>query len=111
MRSQNTKLNQIQNKASNYFLDSIVTSWKRRSIGLIALLLGFYMGGNITVYFLEKTGQRPLVVLCLVTLIEIMIRLRSNVKGDQWPLFWLAIDNFRIGIIYAVVLEAFKLGS
>jgi hypothetical protein len=33
------------------------------------------------------------------------------VRSDPWPLPWLALDNLRIGTIYAVVLEAFKLGS
>jgi len=33
------------------------------------------------------------------------------VRSVPSPLPWLALDNLRIGTIYAVVLEAFKLGS
>ena len=90
---------------------SFIGSWRRRSIGLISLLSGFYIGSNVTVYFLEKTGKRPLVVLVMVLVIELLIRSRTRVKAIPWPLPWLAIDNIRIGTVYAVVLEAFKLGS
>ena len=111
MKYQNTRLNIFQRNASNFFNRSLIGPWKRRSVGLISLLLGFYLGSNITVYYLEKTGQRPLVVICLVAIIELAIRLRVYIKTDPAPYHWLAIDNLRIGIIYAVVLEAFKLGS
>ncbi len=111
MTQQRTKWNNLQNKISSYLLDSFLGSWRRRSIALIALLAGFYVGSNITVYFLEQTGTRPLVVLIMVSIIELLIRLRTLVDIDDWPITWLLIDNLRIGVVYAVVLEAFKLGS
>ena len=108
---QNTKLNDFLNAISLYLSTSLIGPWKRRSLGLISLLLGYYIGSNITAYFLQKAGQRPLVVLGMVIIVEILIRSRTRVKGNPWPLLWLAIDNIRIGSVYAVVLEAFKLGS
>ena len=93
------------------FSEAFIGPWKRRSLGLISILLGYYFGTNITGYYLERTGQRPLIVLLLVLLIEIIVRFRSIVKTQIWPINWLVIDNIRIGLVYAVVLEAFKLGS
>ena len=61
--------------------------------------------------FLEETGKRAFVVMIMVITIEILVRLRSLVKSKKWPIYWLAIDNIRIGSIYSVVFEAFKLGS
>ena len=78
---------------------------------MISLLFGYFVGSNLTVYFLERTGQRPLVVFSMVLIVEILIRLRSRVKRFPWPLYMLALDNMRIGAVYSVVLEAFKLGS
>jgi len=43
--------------------------------------------------------------------IELMVRLRSRFVADRTPLGWLLLDNLRIGLVYAVVLEAFKLGT
>ena len=47
----------------------------------------------------------------MVIILELIVRLRSRVRSGPWPISWLAIDNLRIGTVYAVVLEAFKLGS
>jgi len=30
---------------------------------------------------------------------------------DRLPLIWVVLANLRIGLVFAVVLEAFKLGS
>jgi hypothetical protein len=86
-------------------------SWRRRSLAVLALLLGFYAGENITALWLERVGQRPLVVLLLVLLLELVVRLRTRLVGDRPGLGWILIDNLRLGVVYAVVLEAFKLGS
>jgi hypothetical protein len=47
----------------------------------------------------------------MVIVIELLIRGRSYVKQEPWPLSWLALDNIRIGAVFSVVFEAFKLGS
>ena len=45
-------------------------------------------------------------------LIELVVRLRTRLVSDQrLPLAWLMLDNLRIGFVFALVLEAFKLGS
>ena len=108
---QNTRFSQLTNKVGQYFSTSFLGPWNRRSIGLISLLLGFYIGSNVTVYFLQRIGQRPIVVFFMVLIIEILVRLRSYVSRTPWPIHWLMIDNLRIGTIYSVCLEAFKLGS
>ena len=87
-------------------------SWRRRSLAWLALLIGFYLGQNVTSLWLIQVGKRPLAVLGLVLLMELVIRVRSRwVKGVVVPLPWLMVDNLRLGLVYAVVLEGFKLGS
>ena len=106
-----TRFNSFQKSIGSYLTNSLLGPWRRRSISLLSLLFGFYIGSIVTVYFLQEIGQRPIVVLFMFALMELLIRLRTNVNKNPWPLYWLAIDNFRIGTIYSVVLEAFKLGS
>ena len=108
---QATKFQKFQSLLLSNILDILVGPWKRRSFGLISLLIGFYFGSNLTVYFLEEFGQRPIIVLIMMIFIESLVRLRTRVRNLPFPLHWIFLDNFRIGIIYAVVLEAFKLGS
>ena len=106
-----TRFNNFQKSFGTSLSSSFLGPWNRRSIGIISLLIGYYLGSNLTVYFLEKVGQRPFVVIFMVFIIELLVRLRSTVKTDRRPIYWLAIDNVRIGSVYAVVLESFKLGS
>lgn len=108
---QATRFDRLQRRFGQALLGGFRGSWRRRSLGWLALLLGFYAGQNVTTYWLELWGQRPLLVLALVLLIELMVRLRSRLATPQPALGWVIADNLRIGLLYALVLEAFKLGS
>jgi hypothetical protein len=39
------------------------------------------------------------------------VRLRTRLVKGEPPLGWVMLDNLRIGVVYALMLEAFKLGS
>ncbi len=109
---QATRFDRVQRRLAEALLGGFRGSWRRRSLAALALLGGFYGGQNVTALWLERFGQRPLVVLVLVVLIELVVRLRTRLVGDQrLPLAWLMLDNLRIGFVFALVLEAFKLGS
>ena len=111
VKIQNTKFSRFTNKLSISLGNSFIGPWKKRSLGLLSLLLGFYFGSNLTVLFQQTTNNRLLVVMSMILLIEIFVRLRSFYKKGNKPSILLISDNFRIGCIYSVVLEAFKLGS
>ena len=108
---QRTRFDGLQRRLSGLVLGGFQGSWRRRSLAVLALLLGFYAGENITALWLERVGQRPVVVLLLVLLLELMVRLRTRLVGERPGLGWILTDNLRLGVVYAVVLEAFKLGS
>jgi hypothetical protein len=108
---QRTRFDRLQRRLGDQLLWGFRGSWRRRSLSVLALLLGFYAGENITALWLERVGQRPVVVLLLVLLLEALVRLRTRVVSEQPGLGWVIADNLRIGLVYAVVLEAFKLGS
>lgn len=108
---QRTRFDRLQRRLGDQLLGGFRGSWRRRSLSVLALLLGFYAGENITALWLERVGQRPVVVLLLVLLLEAVVRLRSRLVATQPGLGWVIADNLRIGLVYAVVLEAFKLGS
>jgi len=111
MALQITRYARLQRQVGLQLKPALTGSWKRRSIGVLSLLGGFFLGSNLTTYYLDQIGQRPLVVLALVLLIEFTVRLRTRVVAQPWPVTWLVLDNLRLGLLYAVVLEAYKLGS
>lgn len=112
MTLQTTRFEQLQRRIGLHMNQALVGPWRRRSVGVLALLFGFIIGSNVTMVWFQRSGQnRPAAVLVMVIIIEVIVRLRSKVRSGPWPISWLALDNLRIGTIYAVVLEAFKLGS
>ena len=108
---QATRFQHLLERIATALLQGVRDSWRRRSLSLIALLAGFFAGNNLTSYFLVTIGQRPVVVLVLVVGLELLVRLRSHQVRGEPSLAWVICDHLRLGLVYAVVAEAFKLGS
>ena len=109
---QRTRFNRALERLAALLLGNMRGSWRYRSTVLLALLLGFYGGSNVTAYFLVSfPGGRPLAVVLMLVLVELLVRLRGRLAPSQPGLGWVVLDNLRIGAVYAVVLEAFKLGT
>ncbi len=111
MAEQRTRFRELETSVISNINGIFQGPWNQRSIGLISLLLGFYVSSNLTVYYLAKTGQRPFIAFFMLVIIELLIRIRPKSINDNNRLYWIIIDNFRVGSTFAVVLEAFKLGS
>jgi hypothetical protein len=109
---QRTRFQQFQVRLGSGLREQVLRSWRVASLTLLSLLVGFFVAQNVGGLLLAQLpGGRPLVVLGLVLLVEALVRLRSQVVRDQPPLGWVIVDNLRIGAVYAIVLEAFKLGT
>ena len=89
----------------------IADSWSKRSILLLSLLLGFYFTNSILSFLLDKSINTILLAILILLIMEISIRttLLSNIS--KLSIIIISINNFRIGSTYALILEAFKLGS
>ena len=112
MRSvQDTRLARVQTRVGQRLRLGISGPWAHRSAVLIALLAGFFLGETTTVRLLSQASVRTIVALYLVTFFEMFVRLRSRVDRVPLPLHWQVMDNIRVGFVYSVVLEAFKVGS
>ena len=55
MNIQNTNYEKAQRKLIGAFSNSVIGPWKQRSLSLISLLVGYYIGSNSILYYLEKT--------------------------------------------------------
>jgi hypothetical protein len=112
IRPQSTRFQRLIAGVAEVLLSQLRGGWRHRSVVLIALLAGFYLGGNVSSYVLPLVpGGRPALVLTLVLLIELVVRLRGRLVSGPPGLGWRIADNLRIGVVYAVVLEAYKLGT
>ena len=111
LRPQSTRLETLLTVLNRQLFGGWRGPWRRRALLVLALLIGMYLGNNLTSLWLAHFGVRPAVVLTLVLVLELIVRLRSRSVRDSVPLAWGLCDNLRIGLVYAVVFEAFKVGS
>ena len=107
---QKTNFSRIVDKSNSIFFGFISSSWKLKSINLISILFGYFLFANFLTKFISE-GKNELVMVPLLILIsEFIIRMKPPSKSNIYYL-WAIIDKIRIGSIYAIILEAFKLGS
>jgi hypothetical protein len=84
--------------------------WRRTSLQLIVMLSGFAFGNGIVSITGALSLLDPVAALVAVTLIELAIRLRRSLLlagGD--PLGLQLLDMARIGLLYGLLMEGFKL--
>jgi hypothetical protein len=112
LQPQQTRLELVQQRWGKTLRAQWGDRWATASAASLALLGGIFLGQNVSSVLLWKvTGGRPMVVLTLVVIHELLVRLRSRTVAASPPLGWVLLDNLRIGVVFALVLEAFKLGS
>ena len=107
---QNTNFSKIIDQTNNIIFGFISSKWKSKSINLISVLIGYFLFANFLTKFISEGKNELLMVPIIIIIIEIIIRLKPSSKSGIFN-FWLIIDKVRIGATYAVILEAFKLGS
>ena len=109
----------MQNTRFKAFLDSfllivnpiISDSWSKRSILLLSLLSGFYFTNSLISFLLDKSVNTIFLAITILLIMEISIRSLLFSGFSKLSIIILVINNFRIGSTYALILEAFKLGS
>ncbi len=111
MKIHKTNYNSFIRNIFSSFSKTFVGPWKYRSIGLLSILLGYYLCSTISSYLLVENQHRVTVVIFLFIVLEVAVRIRIPLYKNSRVNTLLIIDNLRIGSLYAIVLEAFKLGS
>ena len=107
---QKTKFSKINDQVNNLIFGFLSSSWKSKSINIISVLAGYFLFANFITKFISE-GKNELVMVPVIILIaEFIIRIRPYPRSRLFNL-WSIIDRIRVGASYAVILEAFKLGS
>ena len=109
----------MQKTRFRLFLDSFISilnpiikdSWSKRSIFLLSLLSGFYFTNSFISFLLDKSVNTVFLAIIILLIMEASIRSLLFSNFSKLSIIIIAINNFRIGSTYALILEAFKLGS
>ena len=112
MIKQRTKLEKINAKIAKFFSIILIGPWKIRSIYFLSILIGYYLSSNLVSYLISEQKQKLYILIILLISIETIIRIRHKlIFKSTLNVLINSIDNIRLGATYAIVLEAFKLGS
>ena len=107
---QKTRFSKISNKIDNLLFGFFRSSWRDKSINILAILFGYFLFANFITKFISEGQNELIMVPIIIVFIEIIIRIKPSTSSKLYTL-WSVVDKLRIGAIYAVILEAFKLGS
>tara|TARA_B100000945_G_scaffold201472_1_gene162012 strand:- start:13 stop:339 length:327 start_codon:yes stop_codon:yes gene_type:complete len=107
---QRTRFSFISEKLNILIFGFLRSSWREKSINLLSIFLGYFLFTNIITNYISRFENKIFLVPIIIILFEMIIRFKPSTKNNSYY-FWLILDKLRIGGIYALILEAFKLGS
>ena len=107
---QKTRFSTIFDQIDFILLGFLKSSWRIKSINLLSTLFGYFLCANFITKFISEGKNELVMVPFIILLIEFIVRLRPSQNSKLYN-FWSIIDKIRLGSIYALILEAFKLGS
>ena len=107
---QKTRFTIFYDSLNLLFLGFLKSSWKDKSLNLLSILLGYFLFANFITKFISEGKNELLMIPVIIILFEIIIRIKPPSKSNIY-LLWILLDKIRIGAVYALILEAFKLGS
>ena len=92
-----------------FIINPIISdSWSKRSLLLLSLLFGFYFTNSFLSFLLDKSVNTIFLAIIILLIMELVIR---SYLIPKLTIPVMIINNIRIGSTYALILEAYKLGS
>ena len=107
---QKTNFSRIIYQLNNLFFGFLSDTWRSKSISLISVLIGYFLFANFLTKFISEGKNELIMVPIIIIFIEIIIRIKPS-SNSKFYYIWTLVDRLRIGAIYAIILESFKLGS
>ena len=107
---QKTRFTIFYDSLNLLFLGFLKSSWKDKSLNLLSILFGYFLFANFITKFISEGKNELLMIPVIIILFEVIIRMKPQSNSNIY-LVWMLLDKIRIGAVYALILEAFKLGS
>ncbi len=107
---QKTRFTIFYDSLNLLFLGFLKSSWKDKSLNLLSILLGYFLFANFITKFISEGKNELLMIPVIIILFEVIIRMKPQINSNIYYV-WMLLDKIRIGAVYALILEAFKLGS
>ena len=107
---QKTRFTVFYESVNLVFLGFLKSSWRDKSLNLLSILFGYFLFANFITKFISEGKNELIMIPVIIIIFELIIRIKPLMKSNMY-LLWMFLDKIRIGAVYALILEAFKLGS
>lgn len=112
---QDTRLSTLVDRISGRFVVFLRNPWRRTSLLIIGLLGGNFLATTVSTVAGQRADLDVTVALILVLFVEIVSVLvyRSDRRraDEQRSLLLEVLNSIKLGLIYGLFVDAFKLGS
>ncbi|MEA5502163.1 DUF565 domain-containing protein [Halotia wernerae UHCC 0503] len=109
---QNTRLNNLFESIARSLGQWFLNPWRRLSLLIICFLFGFFLGTAISTIAGQRGTIDIMIAGFLVGLTEIASRIFYSRSFLARQALWVeSINLLKVGFIYSMFVEAFKLGS
>lgn len=116
---QNTRLSTIINVSAGQLARWSRNPWRRTSLIIISLLAGFFLASVVSTFSGVKSEQDVVSAAIVLLLVELTNRYVYSTRriplsdGSLAPRLLITeiLNSIKLGLIYGLFLEAFKLGS
>jgi uncharacterized membrane protein YoaK (UPF0700 family) len=109
---QRTRLSTLVEQASQRFSQWVFNPWRRISLAVISLLFGNFFATAIAATAGQTAEIDILVAAILVAMVELISWLYHRSRAnDQRTIISELLNSFKLGMVYGLFVEAFKLGS
>lgn len=119
---QNTRLNTLFDRLEKQFTQWSENPWRRLSLIIISLLFGNFLASAIATTTGQRTELDAIASVVILTIVESISwltygtnfgrrQVTSNAILGKRPLWIALLNSLKLGLIYGLFTEAFKLGS
>ena len=120
---QNTRLNTLIERIYRQFIQWSENPWRRMSLLIISLLFGNFLASAVATSSGQRTDLDVFTSLTLLTIVESISWLtyatnlgkrklvQANAIIGQRPIWIAILNSLKLGLVYGLFVEAFKLGS
>ncbi|MCC5607591.1 DUF565 domain-containing protein [Nostoc sp. CHAB 5834] len=109
---QNTRLNNLFDAIATRLGQWFLNPWRRLSLLLISFFFGFFLGNAVSTTAGQEGVLDIVVAAFLVLLTEVTSRIFYSPRFlERRSLLIDSLNLLKVGFIYSLFLEAFKLGS
>jgi uncharacterized membrane protein len=121
---QNTRLNTLIERTARQFTRWAQNPWRRLSLIIISLLFGNFLASAIATTTGQRTNLDTIISAVLLIVTEsiswlVYSQRANNLRRSESdaadlaprPLWLVILNSLKLGLIYGLFVEAFKLGS